>query len=132
MGGNCFWVSGNSITRYINKFKIIDDSPRQFHCIMANRQANKSSIGDSLAEIISFLQIVASPLLIGSGLGFLIFLVKHDHTGLILFIALAFIGLCIGIFWAIRVSKKGGTVNFMSRQSDSPELDMEEEPIDRK
>lgn len=74
-------------------------------------------------EVIGWIQIVASPLLIGFIIGAIIYFTNPTKIRLISGIAVATIGLTIGIIWATREWKKNGTIRFMSRIMDSPELD---------
>ncbi len=78
---------------------------------------------ESFTEIMGWLQIVASPLLLGSVIGFLIYVSNPNTTRLLCGIGIALLGLIIGIIWATRVSKKNGASNYVSRISASPELD---------
>ena len=79
------------------------------------KTSDKKSLFDFFIEIMGWLQIVASPFLIGLIIGGIIYFRKPNTTTLIIGIAMATIGLCIGIVWATRVWRKKGTINFMSR-----------------
>lgn len=81
---------------------------------------------DGVSELMACLQIVASPFLIGSGLGFFIYIYKPTKGHLILGILSSLVGLCLGIIWAYRASQKAGAASFMARVSGSPELDQRE------
>ena len=83
----------------------------------------KLSFFETLTEIFGWLQIVASPLIAGLAIGFIIYLSRPDNMGLFIGIAVALIGLIIGIVWATKIWKKKGTIHFMSRISATPELD---------
>ena len=76
-----------------------------------------------LTSFIAWLQIVFSPLFFGVVLGLKVYGIYPTTTGLVLGIALAVLGLTVGIIFATRVWKKRGTVDFISRVSASPELD---------
>ena len=76
---------------------------------------------EQLLELFGWIQIVASPLLLGIIIGFVVFLGNPFGFGLIIGTAVAFLGL--GIVWATRIWQKKGTMNFMSRIMASPELD---------
>ena len=76
-----------------------------------------------LTSFIAWLQIVFSPLFFGVVLGLMVYGIYPTTTGLVLGIALAVLGLTVGIIFATRVWKKRGTVDFISRVSASPELD---------
>ena len=87
----------------------------------------KKSFFELITEIIGWLQIVASPFLIGLIIGAIIYFPKPDTTKLIIAIVIATTGLCIGIIWATRVWRKKGTIHFMSRIMATPELDNKDE-----
>ena len=74
-------------------------------------------------EIIGWLQIVASPFLIGLGIGAFIYFPDPTLTNLIIAIVISLVGLILGIIWATKIWKTKGTVWFMSRLSATPELD---------
>ena len=76
-----------------------------------------------LTSFIAWLQIVFSPLFFGVVLGLMVYGIYPTTTGLVLGIALAVLGLTVGMIFATRVWKKRGTVDFISRVSASPELD---------
>ena len=76
-----------------------------------------------IMEIIGWLQIVASPLLIGLGIGAFIYFRNPNTTNLIIAIGLAILGLIIGIIWATKVWKTKGTMWFVSQVSATPDLD---------
>ncbi len=68
---------------------------------------------------IAWLQIAASPLFIGALIGIIVGITIDVSLGIVIGV----IGLIIGIIWAVRVSKKEGTSNFMSHIIATPELD---------
>ena len=76
-----------------------------------------------ITEAIGWLQIVASPLLIGLGIGALIYFSHPTELRMITGIGVAALGLIVGIVWATRVWKKYGTMRFLSRIIATPELD---------
>ena len=76
-----------------------------------------------LFEIIAWLQIVASPLLIGLGIGAYLYYKNPTIGFLILAIGLGLIGFIIGILWANKVWKTKGTLWFISRVNASLDLD---------
>jgi hypothetical protein len=76
-----------------------------------------------MIAVFSGIQIILSPLLLGSIAGAIIYFSHPTDTRLVLAIALALIGLMIGIFWASRVWKREGTSRYVSRISASPDLD---------
>ena len=76
-----------------------------------------------LIEGIGWLHIVAGPLILGLGLGFWVYSSLGNTAGFVLAIVIAKLGLCIGILWATRVWKKTGTTKFLSRISETQDLD---------
>ena len=76
-----------------------------------------------IMEIIGWLQIVASPLLIGLGIAAFIYFPNPSETRLIIAIIVAVLGLVIGIVWANRIWKTKGTMWFVSQISATPDLD---------
>lgn len=76
-----------------------------------------------ITESIGWLQIVASPFLIGIIIGALIYFPNPSSITLILGIIAAILGLVLGIMWANKVWKGKGTIWLMSRVMASPELD---------
>lgn len=74
-------------------------------------------------EGIAWLMIVASPLLIGAGLGVFLYAQFPGTPMLVTAIVLAATGLGFGFWWATRIWKRRGTVDFISRVVASPELD---------
>lgn len=86
-------------------------------------------------EAIAWLQIVASPLLIGLVIGAITYFTSPNLTRLILAIVVSMAGLIVGIIWATKKWKGKGTNWFMSRIMATPELDSPDEgttkPTDR-
>ncbi|MGF1565024.1 MAG: hypothetical protein ACFCUH_06630 [Flavobacteriales bacterium] len=81
-------------------------------------------IFEYIIEAIGWLQIVASPLLIGLGIGAFIYFPNPTSTRLAIGISVATIGLIIGILLATKIWKtKEGTIWFLSRIMATPELD---------
>jgi hypothetical protein len=76
-----------------------------------------------IMEIIGWLQIVASPLLIGLGIAGFIYFPNPTETRLIIAIIVSVLGLTIGIVWANRIWKTKGTMWFVSQISATPDLD---------
>ena len=79
-----------------------------------------------LTRSAAWLQIVASPLLIGAGIGVLLYVAYPGETGKLVAICIASAGLVAGVWWANKVRKSRGTVEFMSRVIATPELDKRE------
>ncbi len=80
-----------------------------------------------LSESMGWLQIVASPFLIGICIGSFIYFPNQTSTRLVLGIIAALLGLVIGIIWATKAWKGKGTIWTISRVMATPELD---EPLD--
>ena len=76
-----------------------------------------------ITEALGWLQIVVSPLLIGLGVGAIIYFPNQTTTRFILGMAAAILGLVVGIILATKAWRKDGTVSFLSRISKTPELD---------
>ena len=76
-----------------------------------------------IAEIIGWLWIALSPLLIGLISGFLIYFSYPTAIGLLLAISLTILGLFIGILWANNAWRGKGTVWLLTRVIASPDLD---------
>lgn len=75
-----------------------------------------------LFEIIGWIRIVISPLLIGCITGFVIYYNKPDATGTTLAIGIASLGLLLGVIWATKIWRKHGTMAFLSRVDASPDI----------
>jgi hypothetical protein len=75
-----------------------------------------------IMEVISWLQIVASPLLIGLIIGSVIYFPNPTETKLVIAIIISVFGLVIGIVWANRIWKTKGTTWFISQVSATPDL----------
>ncbi|MBC5863404.1 hypothetical protein [Flavobacterium turcicum] len=76
-----------------------------------------------IMEIIAWLQIVASPLLIGLGIAAFIYFPNPTETRMIIALLIAVLGLVTGIVWANRIWKSKGTMWFVSQISATPDLD---------
>ncbi len=81
---------------------------------------------DFIMEILGWLQIVASPFLIGLILGAIVYLPSPSILRLIIGISITILGLIIGIYWANSQWKGKGTTWFMSRTMATPDLDKQE------
>lgn len=75
-----------------------------------------------LIELINWLRIAISPLLIGVLFGGLVYL-KMGDDGFVPGLLITAIGGIVGVIWATKIWKKQGTTNFISRIDASPELD---------
>jgi hypothetical protein len=74
-------------------------------------------------EVIGWLQIVASPFLISSIIGAIIYFPNSTQTNLFIAIAIIALGLVVGILWANKIWKTKGTMWFVSQISATPDLD---------
>jgi hypothetical protein len=73
-------------------------------------------------EIINWIRIAISPLLIGALIGGIVYL-KMEDDGFVPSILITAIGGIIGILWATKIWRKQGTTNFISRIDASPDFD---------
>ena len=83
----------------------------------------RKSVFEYLVEIIGWIQIMASPFIIGLLIGVVIYFSRPGKLTMIIGIVVTLAGLCIGIMWATRVWRKKGTVQFMSGIMATPELE---------
>ena len=83
----------------------------------------KRNFFDYLTEVIGWIQIVISPLLLTGMIGLFIYLSNPSILRLFIAIGITTIGLIVGIIFATKKWKAGGTINFISNVSASPELD---------
>ena len=77
---------------------------------------------DYLTEVIGWIQIVISPLLLTGITGLCIYFSNPSILRLVIAIGITTIGLVAGIIFATKKWKAGGTINFISNVSASPEL----------
>jgi dipeptide/tripeptide permease len=75
----------------------------------------KKNFFELITEVIGWISIAISPLLICSVIGLIICSIKPDKKGFICAITLAGLGLIAGIIWATRIWKKEGTIHFLSK-----------------
>ena len=87
------------------------------------KPGNKLNFFDYLFEIIGWLQIVSSLLLLGLIIGAVIYFSNSGTLSLIIGISVATLGLTTGIIIATRAWKKNGTIHLVSRVMATPELD---------
>lgn len=92
-----------------------------------NNNTGIFKVFEFITEVIGWLQIVISPLLIGLGIGAIIYFPNPSNTRLIIGIIVAGFGLVVGIYWATKKWKGEGTIFFLSRISATPELDKVDE-----
>ena len=80
-----------------------------------------------ITEIFGWIQIVVSPFLIALIVAFFFYKYKPDQTSFYISIAISLVGLITGIVLATRIWKKKGTINFVSRINETPELENDKE-----
>ena len=99
-----------------------DTNPDRIH------KKSKLDFFNFLLEVFGWIRIVASPFLIGALIGFGIYISKPDTTRLIIAFIIAGVGLLTGIIWAIRVWRKGSTMDYTAMTShDFDKYDKKEE-----
>lgn len=76
-----------------------------------------------LMEILGWVQIMLSPVLVAAVLAALYYLYSPNTIGIIGALIIMTIGLTIGIIWANRMKRKYGTIWFISRKRATTELD---------
>ena len=84
---------------------------------------NKPAFFDYLFEVIGWLQIVFSLLILGLIVGLIIYFSNPGTFRLLLGIAVTLAGLIAGIVIADKAWKNKGTIDLVSRVSATPELD---------
>lgn len=85
-----------------------------------------SKVFEFVFEAIGWLQIVASPFLIGLGIGTLVYLQDPTPTRFVIGLSIAALSFVGGAVWATKIMRKKGTIWFMSRVMATPELDKPE------
>jgi hypothetical protein len=68
-----------------------------------------------ILELFSWLKIIASPFIIGSIIGLIIYTNFESKSGLFIAFSFSILGLIIGIIWATLIWKKQGTHYFLSK-----------------
>jgi len=81
-----------------------------------------TKILEIITEVIGWVRIVLSPLLIGLVIGAIVYFNKQDSLGLFIAITVATSGLVIGIIVATRIWRKTGTISFLSRIDATPDI----------
>jgi len=82
---------------------------------------------EKITELFGWIQIAASPFLVGLIIGAVVYFSNQTTGNLIIGIGVSIIGLVIGILLATRVYKsKKGAVWFLSRTMATPEIDRKE------
>ena len=92
-----------------------------------NNNSGIFKVFEFITEVFGWLQIVVSQLLIGVGIGAIIYFPDPSITRLIIGIIVGCIGLAIGVYWATKKWKGKGTIFFLSQISATPELDKRDE-----
>lgn len=83
---------------------------------------------ETLFEVIGAIRIALSPIIIGLGIGAIVYYANPTNGRLLLGIIIILAGLITGVIWATRIYKsKTGTINFLSRTMATPELDKNED-----
>lgn len=88
---------------------------------------NRHRLFETFFEVIGWIRIVLSPIIISLVLGALVYINFENTAGLIVSILLMALGVFLGIRMANRAWKKKGTISFLSRVMATPELDKPEE-----
>jgi F0F1-type ATP synthase assembly protein I len=81
---------------------------------------------NQLLEVIACIEIAISPLLIGLFFGGCLYYFIPNKVGMVLAIIIVLIGLVIGIFWAVKTTRKVGASTMMNRLTHQPEFDKDE------
>jgi ACR3 family arsenite efflux pump ArsB len=74
-------------------------------------------------EVVGWLQIVASPTLVGALLGVVLNMSIPGKVSLFVGLLPVLLGLIIGIIWATRVWRKKGTSRYMSEILSTPDIE---------
>jgi uncharacterized membrane protein SirB2 len=91
-----------------------------------------SKLFESFFDVIGWIRIVLSPLLIGVGIGAIFYFNFLNFIGAVIWMLFGLAGLIIGIIWANKIQKKIGSQSFLSRISASPDLDSKPENSEEK
>ena len=83
---------------------------------------------EKMFKAVAWLQVAVVPGVIGAGLGLLTWFGIRGTWGVLCGLMLMVVGLSIGVIWANKVSRKHGSVEFMTKVSSTPELDDFNEP----
>lgn len=88
-----------------------------------SEKKERTSFFDIFTEVMGWLQIAASPWLIGVGVAVFVYFPHPTTLNLVLAIGIALIGFITGILLATKIWKKKGTINFISSIMSAPEPD---------
>ena len=94
-----------------------------YKCCLKNIFIEMHKAFEYIMEIVGWLRIVASPLLIGLCIGAIIYFPNPTFTTLIIAIIISVLGLLVGIIWATKIWKTKGTMWFVSQVSATPDFD---------
>ncbi|HUM46882.1 MAG TPA: hypothetical protein PLD84_08140 [Chitinophagales bacterium] len=83
-------------------------------------------------EVAGWIQIVASPFLIGLCIGALLYFFKPEISTLIISISVSTLGLIIGIVWATNIWIKNGTTWTSLTKISAPSVSEEMQDTNRK
>lgn len=89
-------------------------------------------IFEYIMELIGWLKIVASPVLISLIIGGIIYFPNPTQLNLTIAITVIILGLLIGILWANKIWKTKGTISFISQIGATPDLDNLEDKKEEK
>ena len=70
---------------------------------------------DKYFEWVAFLRIIISPLLASAIIALIYYIFTPDIPNIFIIIGIIFIGLVLGIVWAINIKKKGSVGTFLSQ-----------------
>lgn len=92
----------------------------------------KKNYFEIFTEIIGWIQIFLSPFLVGIIIGSIIYLIHQSILTTIIGLFFVLLGLFFGIILANRKYRsKEGTIHFLSRTMASPELDKNNENVEK-
>ena len=94
---------------------------------MNEPKKDNKGIFDLITECIGWIEIVASPTLIGLVLSLITYLFLPNTIGIALAISLSILGFIIGVIWATKVWRRQGTIYFLSRNNNSKETEKVQE-----
>ena len=81
---------------------------------------NEKSFFETIIDAFSWLKIVASPTILGIGIGYAC---QYYLDSDFLFGFFSVAGIVLGIYWANKIAKKHGTTNYLSKVNASPDID---------
>lgn len=77
----------------------------------------------AVIEILSWIGVILSPLLLGGIIGALLYFGIGGRLGIVAGILFLSLGLIAGIWWVYSISKKGSITAFLSKTMASPDVD---------